>query len=106
MRVFVLWLLLGSYIATGTAPLARIIVDYPLNGSVFPPETTPPTSIWRDSDVNATTWLIDITFGGRSPAIRVKSAGERLHIGNIDPEAVSSSNEILRLTPEQGAAHT
>jgi hypothetical protein len=36
----------------------------------------------------------------------VKSAGERLRIGEIDPRCVSPTNELPKLTPEQAAART
>ena len=83
-----------------------ITVDYPVDGSVFPPEITPPTFLWRDANTNATGWVIDVAFADGSPGIRVKSAGERMRIGEIDPEAVAPSNELPKLTPEQAAAHT
>ena len=85
---------------------AAITVDYPANGSVFPPEITPPTFLWRDAAVDATAWTIDVTFTDGAPAIHVKSAGEPMHIGEIDPEAVSANNELPKLTREQAAAHT
>jgi len=86
--------------------LAPITVDYPAEGSVFPPEITPPTFLWRDSAPDATWWAIDITFADRGRGIRVKAPGERMHIGEIDPEAVSRNNELPKLTPEQAAART
>ncbi len=83
-----------------------ITVDYPAEGSVFPPEITPPTFLWRDAAADATSWTIDITFPDRAPGIHVKASGERMHVGEIDPEAVSRNNEPPKLTPEQAAAHT
>ena len=83
-----------------------ITVDYPAEGSLFPPEITPPTFLWRDSAESATSWEIDVSFADRAPGIRVKASGERMRIGEIDPEAVSRNNELPKLTPEQAAAHT
>ncbi len=104
---------MGSFILLrGAAPqaspgrLAVIIVDYPAEGSFFPPEITPPTFLWRDAAANVTSWTIDIAFSDRAPAIHVTSSGEPLRIGEIDPEAVSVNNELPKLTPEQAAAHT
>src|ERR1035437_2144862 len=88
------------------APLSRVTVDYPEEGSVFPPEITAPTFLWRDAAENARAWLIEVTFADGSPAIRVQSPGERLRIGEIDPRCVSSSNELPRLTPQQAAGRT
>ena len=83
-----------------------ITVDYPADGSVFPPEITPPTFLWRDAAASATSWAIDISFPDRSRGIHVKASGERMHTGEIDPEAVSRNNELPKLTREQAAAHT
>jgi Flp pilus assembly protein TadD len=83
-----------------------ITVDYPAEGSVFPPEITPPTCLWRDAAESAAWWRIDIGFANHAPAIRVKASGDRMRIGEIDPEAVSRNNDLPKLTPEQAAAHT
>jgi len=88
------------------AVLSRVTVDYPEEGSVFPPEIAAPTFLWRDAAENARAWLIEVTFADGSPAIRVQSAGERLEIGEIDSRCVSSNNELPRLTPQQAAART
>jgi tetratricopeptide (TPR) repeat protein/Tol biopolymer transport system component len=85
---------------------ASITIDYPLDGSIFPPEITPPTFIWRDATVNATRWGIDIAFADGSAEMHIQSAGERLVIGEIDQRCVSSTNELPKLTPELSAAHT
>src|ERR1035437_7050220 len=48
-------------------PLARTVVaitiDYPVEGSIFPPEITPPTFLWRDGGKGVTSWRIDVSFG-------------------------------------------
>jgi Flp pilus assembly protein TadD len=85
--------------------LAAITVDYPEEGSIFPPEIIPPTFLWRDASNSASVWTIDVTFTG-SAGIRAKSAGERLRIGEIDPRCVSETNELPKLTPQQAAART
>ncbi len=85
---------------------AAISVDYPQNGSIFPPEITPPTFLWRDRADGASLWTIEVAFGDGSAPIRVTSAGERLRIGEIDPRCVSPSNELPALTAEQAEAHT
>ncbi|HLJ51188.1 MAG TPA: tetratricopeptide repeat protein [Bryobacteraceae bacterium] len=95
------------FVLHGFAPqLAGVTIDYPANGSVFPPEITSPTFLWRDSGDQASVWLIEVSFADRSGIIRVKSTGERLRAGNIDPQAVASSNEPPKLTPEQSESHT
>ena len=62
--------------------LAAISIDYPEEGSIFPPEITPPTFLWRDASNRASVWTIDVEFSDGSAAIRAKSAGERLRIGD------------------------
>ena len=91
---------------SATNQRAAITIDYPMDGSVFPPEITPPTFLWRDSSADAASWLIEAAFANRARAIRVKAPGERMRIGAIDPEAVSDSNQPPQLTPEQAAART
>ena len=88
--------------AGGTA----IAVDYPADGSVFPPELTAPTFLWHDAAPGATSWTIDIAFRDGAPGIHAPSAGEAMRIGEIDPEAVSATNQPPKLTPEQASAHT
>jgi hypothetical protein len=86
--------------------LATITVDYPEDQSIFPPEITPPTFLWRDASDSTSLWTIDVTFADGSPAIQEKSTGERLRIGEIDPRCVAPSNELPKLTPQQAAART
>jgi hypothetical protein len=86
--------------------LAAITVDYPEEGSIFPPEITPLTFLWRDAADSASVWTIDVAFTDGSAGIQAKSAGERLRIGEIDPRCISASNELPKLTPQQAAART
>src|SRR5690242_11062993 len=81
-----------------------ITVDYPLNGSIFPPEITPPTFLWRDP-AKADSWRIEAAFHDGSTALRVNSAGERLQIGEIDERCIAPTNELPKLSPKQAEAH-
>ena len=87
-------------------PPAAIAIDYPQDGSVFPPEITPPTFLWRDGASAATIWRIEVSFADGAPSLRATSRGPRLHIGKIDPDCVSETNQLPHLTPQQAAAHT
>ncbi len=91
--------------AASAVPQMSITVDYPAGGSVFPPEFPAPAFLWRDGSA-ATSWIIDITFAGGAPPIRIKARGERMRIGEIDPSCVAPTNQPPRLTPAQAAAHT
>ena len=85
---------------------AAITVDYPRDGSIFPPEITPPAFLWHDSAKSVSSWRIDVSFGPGAAPIHAISKGERLRIGKIDPDCVGPTNEPPRLTPELAAAHS
>jgi len=99
-------LILLSMAAAATAQTAKIVIDYPQDGSIFPPEITPPTFLFRDSSSLSGHWRIEVAFGGNPPALRLESNGERLKIGEIDPRCVSSTNALPTLTAEQAEMHT
>jgi tetratricopeptide (TPR) repeat protein len=91
--------------AASAQGLAPITIDYPQDGTIFPPEITAPTFLWRDAAETTGLWSIEVTFGDGSAPIRVESPGERLRIGEIDPRCVSATNQLPKLTPQQAAAH-
>lgn len=86
--------------------IAAITVDYPQNGSVFPPDMEAPTFLWRDSSTAARAWRIDMVFASGAPALHVDAKGERMKVGAIDPRCISPNNKLPELTPEQAAART
>jgi hypothetical protein len=94
-----------AYAAQSTPQvLTPISIDYPEDGSIFPPGITPPTILWRDA--SGTSWSIDVSFADISTPIHAVSAGERMQLGPIDPDCVSISNSPPKLTPQQNAAWT
>ena len=94
-----------AVIAAETKP-AAILIDYPQNDSIFPPEITPPTFIWRDRAEHVNRWRIEVIFSNGSSPIRVESSGAPISIGEIDRRCISVRNELPKLSPEQAAAHT
>lgn len=90
--------------ATTPARLLPISVDYPENGSIFPPGITPPLFIWRDAA--GTSWSIDITFSDGARPIHATTGGERMKIGAIDPQCLSDSNQPPQLSAQQAASWT
>jgi len=86
-------------------PLAQITIDYPLGGSVFPPEITPPTFLWRDANESAKRWVIEITFAGHAGDIRLAVSGQLMQPGELDPQA-GGPNDLTKLTPQQAVTHT
>jgi len=86
--------------------LGGITVDYPKQGSIFPPEMVAPTFLWRDSSLAAKSWRIEARFAdGRGP-IAETSPGEGMKIGEIDQRCVTNMNKLPALTAEEAAAHT
>ena len=85
---------------------AAITIDYPLAGSIFPPEITPPTFIWRDGSSQVMSWRIDISFADESASLHVTTDGPRMQVGEIDPRCISATNKLPTLTDQQAQAHT
>ena len=81
-----------------------ISIDYPSDASIFPPGITPPTFLWRDAAADS--WKIDIVFADHFAPIHVEAKAERMKIAAIDPEAVSNTNELPSLSPQQAASWT
>ena len=84
---------------------APITIDYPLQGSIFPPDIAPPTFLFRDANDSAAHWEVAVSFADHSPSIRVDAQVEHFHIGPIDKEA-STPDQIMQLTPQQQATRT
>jgi hypothetical protein len=89
---------------SGPRTLLHLSIDYPENGSIFPPGITPPTFLWRDAA--GTSWSIDVTFAGKALPIHALSKGEHMKLGAIDPDCVADSNEPPKLTLQQAATWT
>jgi len=100
------WLVPGEHLVMPAPTSAPLTIDYPEDGSIFPPEITPPTFIWRDAESAATVWSIDITFTDGARPLHALSHGQPMQIGEIDSRCISSTNQLPSLTPEQAAAHT
>jgi len=84
----------------------RITIDYPLNGSVIPPDMASPAFMWRDPAEAAQTWQIEVSFANGAAPMHVNSHGERMKVGEIDKRCISNTNKLPELTAEQAAAHT
>jgi tetratricopeptide (TPR) repeat protein len=93
----------GTTSPVGTA--AKITIDYPLEGSVFPPEITPPTFLWRDAADSAKRWVVEVSFAGHVGAIRLEVSGQLMQPGELDPQA-GGPNDLTKLTRQQAVTHT
>ncbi len=96
-------LVVGSALA---ADPARIIVDYPASETIFPPDLVAPTFRWRDESAAARVWRVEVSFADGGAELRVSSNGPRMIVGEIDQRAISSTNELPKLTALEAATHT
>ena len=84
---------------------SNITIDYPAQGSLFPPEIIAPTFLWRDSSA-AKVWRIEVAFGDSARALQATSAGERMPIGEIDERCAKAGAVPPTLTPLEAEAHS
>jgi tetratricopeptide (TPR) repeat protein len=109
-RVVVVFLVVSAGSVSFAEPeptiLASIAIDYPLAGSIFPPDMMAPLFSWRDASQTSGVWQVDVAFGDGSAAIHVESPGLPPQLGEIDPRCVSYTNKLPTLTPEEAIAHT
>jgi tetratricopeptide (TPR) repeat protein len=95
--VIALTLLLSAVPVAGTRGLT---IDYPAEGTLFPPDFAPPTFLWRDA-TPATAWRIEVSFASGAPPLRFVSSGPRLQLGEIDKDCISTTNELPKVDPQQ-----
>lgn len=88
-----------------TPPSSRLTIDYPADGSIFPPEITSPTFLWHEDTDEATRWIVEVKFVDRTPTLRVNADGEHQHLGEIDPDA-DAIERFVPLTAQQAAMRT
>jgi tetratricopeptide (TPR) repeat protein len=83
---------------------SAIVVDYPSEGSLFPPDMIAPLFQWRDGDAGVAAWRIEVTFADRSRTLQLWSSGEKLQLGEMDTSLTGYVPPTLN--EEQQAAHT
>jgi tetratricopeptide (TPR) repeat protein len=86
--------------------VGTIQIDYPMEGTVFPPEFPAPTWIWQDTAGDVTCWKINISCCDSSSCMHFYSSGEHIQIGEIDPRCVAETNKLPVLQWEQDAFHS
>jgi Flp pilus assembly protein TadD len=96
-------LILAQAPAGQTAP-APTLIDYPAEGSLFPPEITAPTFLWRETTEAAKVWRIEIDFADGTPPLDLAARGDKMKVGELD----SSYEGFVppTLSPEQETTHT
>jgi len=95
-----------THAASRSDPRATAItIEYPEQGSIFPPEITAPTFLWNDGAKGVASWQIEVAFGDGSAKIYATSRGAHLRIGPIDPDCVAATNKPPALAPSLATAH-
>lgn len=93
----------AGFVAQVPAP-GEITIDYPLDGSVFPPEIAAPTILWHDPSPEADAWLVRLDFAGDAGSRTVPADVRAPRVGSIDERCVAVTNEPPSLTPYQASA--
>jgi tetratricopeptide (TPR) repeat protein len=70
--------------AAGPRPSATLKIDYPVAGSLFPPDMVPPTFLFHDPEAGSRLWFVDIAVAGEPEHISVLTDG-RLPKLELDP---------------------
>lgn len=91
------------------AAAAAITVDYPSEGSLFPPDITAPVFLWRDAQAGVTGWRIEVTFADRAArgrAMQFTSRGEPAPVGEIDENCRKAGAVDPTPSAEQATEHS
>ncbi len=68
-----------------------LVMDYPFEGSVFPPDMVAPTFLWHDDAEESDSWLVEVGFENSAHHLYVLTSGKQA-AQVIDPEAVRPTN--------------
>ncbi len=104
-----LWII--AALAMSTSPLAlagtaAVTIDYPAEGTLFPPDIEAPTFLWHDADPRADRWRVTIDPAGEAEPIEVEVPGDPPPRGEIDPRCISVTNRLYEPTPYQASARS
>jgi tetratricopeptide (TPR) repeat protein len=50
------------------------LIDYPADGTVFPPDIAAPAFRWANADANVVAWHVEVSFDDGGPALQAKAA--------------------------------
>jgi hypothetical protein len=83
---------------------AGVTIDYPKEGSVFPPDFAAPTFLWHDGGQRADRWNVEWVFANGGASLRTPVDAGEPPKGEIDPRCISVTNELYTPTPYQTSA--
>ncbi len=90
--------------SAGSLPV--VTVDYPFDGTVYPPDMVSPTVRWHDEAAAADRWVVDVEFEAGSAHLYLLVPGGPPPAGEIDPRALGEANELHQPTEYQASAET
>jgi len=79
-------------------------IDYPKDGSIFPPDFAAPTILWHDASRPSDRWRAEWTFANGGPSLQSPVDAARPAAGEIDPRCLSTTNAPYTPTPYQASA--
>jgi tetratricopeptide (TPR) repeat protein len=66
-------------------------IDYPFEGSIFPPDIVAPTVLWHGTPGNSGMWLVKIGFDSSAAIVYTLTDGHRIK-GELDSECIRDNN--------------
>jgi tetratricopeptide (TPR) repeat protein len=81
-------------------------VVYPADRSVFPPDFTAPTFLWRDENSKANQWALEIAGKEGGEPLRFECEGLPPPPGKIDTQCIAKTNEIYVPYVKDGPVHS
>ncbi len=97
------WLRVASMYAPAASAPNNVLIDVPVNNTLYPTDIISPQFAWRDNNPAATVWRIEIVFGHGRP-FRAWSDGEKLQVGELDTTLTGYVPPSL--TAEEQQMHT
>jgi len=90
--------------APAKAAVPSMMIDIPINGTIYPPDIVPPQFAWRDSTPGVNVWKVEIAFADHAHPIKAWSKGEFMQLAPVDSDLKGYVPPTL--TAEQAADHT
>lgn len=87
-----------------------VTIDYPAEGTIFPPEITAPRVLWHDDSLGteaaADRWRVRVFLADGGAVLEDLTDGPAPTPAPIDPDAMGPTNEIYKPTPYQASARS
>ncbi len=81
-------------------------IEYPQDGSIFPPEITAPAFIWREPSGGAAAWRVEFEFQDGKRPIVAEAKPSRPSFGETDPRVEVSTATVEEFNSRMAGAWT